>query len=128
MQHSHRWSRLAITACLLAFGLIGANKLPAHTVTIHQSHSGTKATASSAAKPKPTFVGTDTGKTCHADVFNSQFKNTPHDKTLFSPPGCSAASTKLPCGLWQSEHFTMPSSTLWWNGILKSVSIVLWHP
>src|SRR6516225_7293811 len=34
---------------------------------------------------------------------------------------------KVPCGLWQSEHASNPSSTLWWKGIANCGLISVWH-
>jgi len=33
----------------------------------------------------------------------------------------------VPCGSWQSLHFTRPSFTLWWNGMLNAGFTSAWH-
>lgn len=90
MQLYHGWSKWAMAMALTGMGIFATGKLPARA--IQQSQSGTKTAPAPAAKPKPTYVGTDTCKTCHADVFKDQFENTPHYKTLLfkqaSKQGC----------------------------------------
>lgn len=90
MELFHGWNNWAIAAALAGAGLLATANLPART--IHLSPNGTKTASAPAAKPAPTYVGTDTCKMCHADVFSKQFEYTPHYKTLLykqaSKQGC----------------------------------------
>ncbi len=79
MRVQHGWRGWVGAIALAGFALLAANQLPA--TTIHKFQNGTEKTAAQASKPVPQYVGTDTCKMCHADVFKS-FEQNPHYKTL----------------------------------------------
>ena len=37
------------------------------------------------------------------------------------------AGVRAPCGLWQSEHFTLPSRIGWCEGFIVALRTCLWH-
>jgi DmsE family decaheme c-type cytochrome len=90
MRFYKSWGKWAVAVTLAGIGFLAAGQLPART--IQKSHKDTQKAAASTAKPVAHYVGVDTCKMCHADVFKNHFENTPHYKTLLlkepSKQGC----------------------------------------
>jgi DmsE family decaheme c-type cytochrome len=92
--HIFGWRGWVGTAALIAMGLFAANQLPARTIQHSQNKTQEQKAAAPPLKPAAAYVGTDTCKTCHADVFKDNFENTPHYKTLLEK---SAGPSKQGC-------------------------------
>lgn len=87
MGHFYGWNKWAVAGALATLGLLAANRLPAHAIRQSQNQqprNGTETRLAPASKPTPTYVGSNTCKICHSNVFNDQFANTPHYKTLLN--------------------------------------------
>ncbi len=89
MRFYKAWGKWAVAITLVGVGVFAAGQLPART--IQESQKDTQKTAAAAAKPVAHYVGSDTCKMCHADIFKNLEQN-PHYKTLLykqkSKEGC----------------------------------------
>jgi len=79
MRVGYAWTGRVSAVALTVIALIVAIRLPA--AAIHPSPSAAQKTAAPAAELAPQYVGTDTCKLCHSDVFKN-YALTPHYKTM----------------------------------------------
>jgi DmsE family decaheme c-type cytochrome len=109
MRVHNRWRDLAIATALIGAGLIAAAQLPATTVR-QEAKNAAQESAQTAQKAAPTYVGTDTCKTCHADLYK-EWETTPHYKTLLDTHAGAAKQGCEGCHGPGSEHVASGGQT-----------------